>query len=298
MKKVQVLLSSYNGEKYIREQIDSILSQRGVDVSLLVRDDGSTDSTCQILEEYSAENKLRWYQGENLKPARSFLQLLRDADTSEYFAFADQDDYWQPEKLEVAINSLERYTGQPAMYFCKTQLADSNLKPIASPVLTPRLTFGESLVYEFMPGCTMVLNKRLKEIINTYSPEYLSMHDVWIYGVAQAVGAKIIFDPVPHILYRQHGNNTIGQGQGKLHEWRLRLGRLFKGDKSRSRRAEEIEKGYCHMITDENKMVLNAFLNGKSSISDRIRLLHDRRFDCGSQRTYNFFKLAIILNTY
>ena len=93
--KVAVLMSSYNGEKYIRPQIDSILAQEGnFELSLFVRDDGSTDKTQAILQEYAQKRKLTWYTGNNLGPARSFMDLLKKCKGFNYYAFADQDDYW------------------------------------------------------------------------------------------------------------------------------------------------------------------------------------------------------------
>ena len=83
-------------------------------------------------------------------------------------------------------------------------MTDATLKPTGIIEIEPLLTFGESLVYEFIPGCTMVFNRKLRDIVNRYSPAYLPMHDVWIYSVALAVGAKIYFDKSPHILYRHH----------------------------------------------------------------------------------------------
>ena len=93
-KKVLILLSTYNGERYIKEQIESLLKQENVKVSILVRDDGSTDGTINILNEYQKQGKLKWYTGENLKPAKSFMNLVENAPEYEYYAFCDQDDVW------------------------------------------------------------------------------------------------------------------------------------------------------------------------------------------------------------
>lgn len=125
---ITVLMSSYNGERYIREQIDSILHQQEVNIKLFVRDDGSTDGTLQILQEYQEAGLLNFYTGKNLKPARSFMQLLKDAPQADYYAFSDQDDYWKPTKLNQAIKRLKLSTNTPALYFCQTQLADKDLK--------------------------------------------------------------------------------------------------------------------------------------------------------------------------
>ncbi len=96
MDSIVVLMSTYNGEKYIREQLDSIFNQEGIDVKVVVRDDGSKDTTHAILDEYKKTHELVWYTGENLKSARSFMDLIYQAPESDYYAFADQDDYWDP----------------------------------------------------------------------------------------------------------------------------------------------------------------------------------------------------------
>ena len=108
MKKIIVLMSTYNGEKYLQVQLDSILSQENVDLELLVRDDGSTDSTKTILERYQSEGKLTWYSGKNKKPAYSFFDLLGKCKDADYYAFADQDDFWHEDKLINAIKRLEK----------------------------------------------------------------------------------------------------------------------------------------------------------------------------------------------
>ena len=94
MKKVTILLSSYNGETYLDEQLESIEAQKDVQTRILVRDDGSTDHTCDILDQWQQKTNLKWYCGENIGPARSFMDLLRQAGDSYYYAFSDQDDYW------------------------------------------------------------------------------------------------------------------------------------------------------------------------------------------------------------
>lgn len=299
MKKVNVLLSTYNGKRYMRELIDSVLAQEGVTVDLLVRDDGSTDGETQkILDEYQSQGKLTWYQGGNIKPARSFMQLLQDSHDADYYAFADEDDYWKPDKLITAVNKLEQYGKLPALYFSRTQLTDENLHPIPSPVINPLLTFGESLVYKFIPGCAMVFNKELRDIVNFYKPSFIPMHDIWIYSIALAIGAKVVFDPTPHILYRQHGDNTIGQGQGEMHEWHRRLERFTGHAHERYRQAKELYDGYADFMPESNEDMLHTFVEAKHSLVKRIKLAADKRFRCSDRRTYRLFKLAVLLNIY
>ncbi|MBP5258233.1 MAG: glycosyltransferase family 2 protein [Prevotella sp.] len=298
MPRVCVLMSTYDGERYIREQIDSILAQRDVEVSLLVRDDGSTDGTHVILDEYQKKGLLKWYTGDNLKPARSFMQLLRDAPNCDYYAFADQDDFWMNDKLYAACQMLETNSDKPALYFGQTQLADKDLNPIDSVVINPFLTFGESLVYYFVGGCTMVMNSRLREIVNKYRPKELFMHDVWIYSVALAIGAFVAFDKVPRIMYRQHGGNTVGQGFGAWEMWKRRFDRLRNERRIRSRVAREIHDGYKDYITADNREILNKVLSYRKSFLGRMSLLRDRRFTTSHTTTNIFFKLAVLLGTF
>ena len=299
MNEVTILLSTYNGEKYLEEQLGSIASQKGVATKIVVRDDGSNDHTCDILDEWTRRLALTWYHGENIGPARSFMELLRQAGDSCYYAFSDQDDYWLSDKLKVAVDKLKSYEKRPALYFCQTELVDKNLNRINSVIIHPRLTFGESLVYQFVGGCTMVINRALRDIILKYDPQYLSMHDVWIYDVAQAIGAHVVFDHIPHILYRQHGGNVTGQSTSVMTEWKHRTGRLVKRDlHSRSKVAQEIYKGYYDMMPEENRILLTDFIEAKTHLKQRLQLLRDRRFRCGDRETYHNFRMAVLMNIY
>ena len=299
MKEVTILLSTYNGEKYLEEQLESITSQKGVSTKIIVRDDGSSDHTCDILDTWKEKSALTWYRGENIGPAQSFMDLLRNAGDACYYAFSDQDDFWLSDKMQTAVSKLESYDGRPALYFCQTELVDKNLNRIDSVIIHPRLTFGESLVYQFVGGCTMVMNRALRDIINKYVPNYLSMHDVWIYDVAQAIGAHVVFDDTPHILYRQHGGNVTGQSTSVMTEWKHRTGRLVKRDlHSRWKLSQEIYNGYYDMMPKENQQILTDFIEGKTRLKKRFQLVRDRRFRCSDKETYHNFQLAVLTNIY
>lgn len=298
MVKVNVLLSTYNGEKYLRTLIDSILNQKGVIVDLLVRDDGSSDKTQEILDYYQRKGKLKWHKGENLKPARSFMQLLKESNDADYYAFADQDDFWLPNKLIAGIKSLLQKDNKPALYFCKTKIVDESLNEIKTKEIKPYLTFGEALVYRFVSGCTMIFNRELRKIINSYKPNFLSMHDIWIYCIAQSIGAKVVYDSHPYILYRQHANNTIGENNNFFQDWKRRLQRVINNKQIRYKVAEELRNGYYPLMKEDNKKIINDFILSKISLRKRIQLLGDKRFLCGDKRTYNFFRFALLINTY
>lgn len=296
---VVVLMSTYNGAAFLREQIDSILRQEGVGVHLVVRDDGSTDATCSILDEYAARGQVVWTKGQNVGPAKSFMALLADAPSSPFYAFADQDDIWQPEKLRKAIERILHHDS-PALYVSQTQLVDAELNPLPTPQLTPRLTFGESQIYAFASGCTMVMNDRLRCFVVGHTPSTMPMlHDFWVYTLAQGIGASIEFDKVSHILYRQHGGNAVGLGTSFVNEWKQRFRRIFlKRMAERSRNTQILYDTIGSEMTPENALMAKRLIEAKTSTAKRLRLFLDSRFRCGDKRTWILFKLATILNTY
>lgn len=299
MNKVEVLMSSYNGAKYIKEQIDSILNQENCAVNILVRDDGSQDETPTILESLANKGLLTWYQGENIKPAKSFLNLIVKAKEADFYAFADQDDYWLADKLESACSKIG-LTDKPTLYFSQTQLVNKNLSKIDTPILHPLLTQGESLVYAFATGCTMVFNKALRNILISNIPQDMPMlHDFWTYITAQAVGANIIFDKTPHILYRQHGDNAIGLGESRVKEWRLRIKRVFLIHKpERSNNARILLDTFQNRMTKDSLKRTRLFVKAKTSLLKRISLFFDNSYKCGCPKTWILFKLAVLFNTY
>jgi rhamnosyltransferase len=296
--RVVVLMSTYNGEQYLREQIDSILTQKGVDVQLIARDDGSKDGTINILEEYQQKGFLKYYTGENMGPKYSFLHLLRVAPSSDFYAFSDQDDVWLSEKLYQGICQLQDDGDIPALYFSQTMQTDETLQPIPYPLIHPRLTFGESLVYAYASGCTMVFNNKLRNIALSHHPTFLDMHDRWLVNLTTAFNGYLVFDKIPYILYRQHAHNVLGLHDSKWKEWRLRLHRVFQREQIRSKIAQELRAGYQNKLPQEHQEILNLFIDAKTNIKLRIRLLFDSRFHCGDLKTWLLFKLAVIANSY
>ena len=224
--KIAILMSSYNGEKYIRQQIDSILSQSGaVQPELWVRDDGSTDGTRAVLESYASQGKLRWYTGDNLKPAHSFLDLLKHCEDYDYYAFADQDDVWKPEKLISGIRALEAISG-PGLYFANAELVDQDLNSLGRTVYrrSPALDFTTLSCAGGILGCTMVFNRQLAQLIRMAPmPGPVVMHDFYVALVCSLFDGEIVYDPVAQMGYRQHGKNVVGVARGKTAAIRDRI---------------------------------------------------------------------------
>lgn len=186
-------MSTYNAMKFGAAQLSSILAQAGVEVQLRVRDDGSSDGTQQWLDAEAAKGHLVWWQGKNLKPARSFMELLEKADEEAgYYAFADQDDIWLSDKLYAAVARMENDKEVPTLYFSRTQPVNEQMEPLPALTFTPRVTFGEALMCHVATGHTMVMNAALRRVVLQYRPDFLPMHDMWVYLVALAVGAKAV----------------------------------------------------------------------------------------------------------
>ena len=296
--KVCVLLSTYNGEKYIKEQLESLYSQEGVSITLLVRDDGSVDSTHTILNTEQDAGRLIWYSGENLKPAFSFWNLLQKAPDSPFYAFCDQDDVWDNDKLKVAVDKLVSAGDMPALYFCQTRLVNASLNEIESVKISPLLTYDEALIYHFVTGCTMVINSAMREVLLRYTPEFIRMHDIWIYNVAQAVGAKVFFDSIPHISYRQHGGNVIGQANSFKTVWKARVERIKKDKCIRSRLAKELLNGYSDVMSSKNLLLTKMAANYKDNFASWMKLLFSGRLKCSPFSINVTSKIAILLRIF
>ncbi len=307
MKKLQIIMSTYNGNKYIREQLDSILNQdcqefQMTDLSILVRDDGSTDGTQDILQEYASKypQQIQWYQGENCGVIQSFFDLVTkvDADT-DYLAFSDQDDYWMPEKMTRGIEMvelMEQESGEqklPYLYCCRPKLVDEKLQMLHSEIKRPpmRPGFGNALVENIATGCTMVMNRTLYQMARNGLPEFTVMHDWWFYLISTCFG-KCFYDETPYICYRQHGGNVLGSNVSRIKELQDRL-RRFKGN--RNNLSRQINCFLEHFgdvselditISEDAKKHLQLaqeLLNSKQSLTKRMALVH--RHEIYRQRT-------------
>ena len=274
--KIAVLLSSYNGEKYIKEQIDSILKQEGsFELSLIVRDDGSTDETINILKKYEREEKLTWYSGENLRSAKSFLNLICSTSGYDYYAFADQDDYWEPNKIEKGITSLGKYNC-PAIYLSNGCVVDSKLVSLGRNVYKepPKSDMYSVLCGAGLQGCAMLFNERLAALIRREGiPKIVTNHDSYIARVCTAIGGTIVFDDVPLLKYRQHENNVIGVTSGVIKNLKNRLKEIFTKDTiSIALTAETILSKYEKDMPEDCVKWYRQVLNYRKSIINRIRL--------------------------
>lgn len=280
MKEVQVLLSSYNGENYIKEQIDSILAQKGVAVKLLVRDDGSSDGTVELLRNYELSyDNIQIMYGCNIGVIESFFALINAAEETDYIAFADQDDVWLPDKLLRAVTLLEERNPQcpndtePMVYCSARQLVDENLNPLPSAIKYPQVqsVFGNALVENMCTGCTCVMNKKMLQLLDGYKPDYTIMHDFWIYLVGSCFGT-VLYDEESRILYRQHGGNELGEASSLIGNYKRRIKNFKKHRGQLTKQTGELLRLYGNRMPKEKKQLAEEFVQGKRNRKLRWKL--------------------------
>ena len=287
--RVLVLMSTYNGAAYIRQQIDSILAQDACEVGILIRDDGSTDGTQDIMHEYaSRHDNIFIVDGPNVGCAQSFMSLVYEAANTysqyDYYAFCDQDDVWLINKLSSAIDKLDiTDSTKPSLYLGAYQMVDAELNPITTFLSVPAINLPAAFASNSATGCTMVFNRALLMALSTKRPEYMIMHDYWAYLVCLAIGGFVCYDHTPYILYRQHGHNAIGGlGDSLFKKWSVRIRKLFlAGDRFKSRMAQQLLNCYQGQMASDDIRFLCDIVNQKSFAAKK-RLITDKRFRCKS----------------
>ncbi|MCY7485306.1 glycosyltransferase family 2 protein [Paenibacillus alvei] len=302
--KVQVLVSTYNGEKYLAEQLNSLLEQTYPHTFITIRDDGSSDSTVSVIKEYVSEfpDKIEAIYGENVGVIASFFELLScymhsDAD---YICFCDQDDVWMTDKLERGVSSLNGdLENTPMMYLTATQMVNDSLQLLNTwpPIPQRGPSFFNALVENIAVGATIMLNRSAVKHITENLPntESIVMHDWWVYLFVSAYG-KVIYDDKPSIYYRQHENNVVGGQQGFLDKWKTKWGNYKKHSVQKIlwRQAKEFERCWGEQLISEMKIELRQFLLLNRGIYRRTRYALGTRLYRQSSLDNIVFRLMMI----
>lgn len=301
MKKILVMMSTYNGAKYLQEQIESILTQTGVQVFLSIRDDGSTDNTQNILRKYEKNNNIEVIYGKNLGYANSFWTLVMNSKEFDYYAFADQDDVWKKNKLFIAINYLEKIQSQIKMYASSMDVVDEKLKFMYKHEF-PKLktTLGSSIVRQRLAGCTMVFSPsliKMAKMCNINETEVNLAHDGTMYYICLALGGKVFFDKDSYIYYRRHANTVTNKGKKIINKI---TPYFYVFNKDRGRKCSEmtyLNKFFENYYGDEEKKLIEEVLNYKKSFCNTLKLLFDSKCDSGDMRLNLIFKLAVLTHS-
>lgn len=287
MENIQILLSTYNGANFLVAFLKSLNQQTHTNWHILVRDDGSTDDTLTILNQFKeSTGKIDIFQGSNIGAKASFaalLELARKQDAP-YYAFADQDDQWLPNKLENAMKALTAIEPEnsPAMIHTNLTVVDEQLGLISpsfwyyqhlNPERSKKLSY--QLVSNTVTGCTMLFNKALLEKIKPL-PTGIIMHDWYITLICLCFG-KLDYITQPSILYRQHGKNDTGARKWGLKTW---FNHLIKPSKIRYSINSTIAQSqlflsqYQDHLNDHNKNIVSAYakIRSKNKISRIVTL--------------------------
>ena len=258
--RVQVLMATRNGARFLRPQLQSIASQRGVIVTLRVLDDGSSDETLNLLQEFSQSLDLE------VVPLRqpvglpgSFLALLNSASSDvPLVALADQDDIWHEAKLISAYEALRR--SGATLWMCDYLAIDGDGKPLSyRPArLDPRrLGFGNALIQTPRPGCSMVFTGDLLPHLQDVDPKRIVMHDSWLYLCASAFGS-VISDPRRLVSYRIHESNAVGLASSPVQRSRRLLERAIRRSSPRAVQARYHHDRGGHALSDRQRQTAEA----------------------------------------
>ena len=277
---VVILMCTYNGAAFLKEQLDSLAAQTHSDWRLIVSDDGSRDDTLTILSDYQhrwGANRLEIRQGPRQGFCQNFLSLSCDPTiTGPFFAFCDQDDVWLNDKLTTALTHLQG--GDPTvphLYCGRTIYVHDNLKVCGhSPRFLFPETFRNALVQSIAGGNTMVFNEATKHLLEVWGPQSVPSHDWWLYLLVSGVGGEVHYDEHPQVLYRQHPNSLVGGNQSiranLKRAWGLLRGRFRQWN---SQNIAALVRHESH-LSEDNRKILKLFIRLRgASLIDRFRLM-------------------------
>lgn len=298
--RVVILMSTYNGEKYIDRQLEGIYKQQGdFELSLYVRDDGSTDKTVDRLCAWRDKLQMKLLlERDNLGTARSFWKLFTTAPDAEYYAFADQDDEWDNCKLDKAVKALEVEKDR-ALWFCNCRIINK-FNEVISEVMNdnkPILTIPSQLVCGSVQGCAMVFNRQAKDYIINKNICIIPMHDTVLMLYMLAAG-RVIYEPMPLFSYRLHENNVIAKGGKK---WIKKIEgscKLWFSKESRnvlSSFALQILRDNNEYLDEDIKKYLYILGNSRKNFVNRIKIVRCSDSYSNNRRGERSFKIRVLL---
>lgn len=219
--RLSVAMCTYNGADFLAEQLNSLRAQSRLPDELVVCDDGSTDATLSILENFSAQASFPVYIHRNpttLGACKNFIKAIGLCG-GDFIALSDQDDIWQPNKLLHALNMIQQTDNPSSTLYCSRLLyVKADIELIGLSPIPHVIGFSNAIAENIATGCSVVFGTEIRRRMLRAVPGEMVMHDWWAYLVAAAFG-QVIYDPNPSVLYRQHGNNVAGMEPKPLKIW-------------------------------------------------------------------------------
>ena len=280
--KVVILLSTYNGEKFLKEQLDSLLQQTYQNIDIMIRDDGSKDNTVNIIKEYQQKyNNIFLEEGKNVGFIKSFFALLKKVEKADIYSYCDQDDVWESDKIERAVQFITKEEKEiPVLYFTNSDYYDMDMNFIGHAEKNKMYNFRNSLVECVSQGMTMCINKKARDIITKDIPENTLHHDWWSYMVCSGLG-KVIYDDKPEVRYRRHSKSVTAEGKSFIEFQIWRFKKFFVGDSLKQIKKQIIEYSnlYRDKLKEEDKKVLDLFNKTKYNLIIALKkVFYPKRF--------------------
>lgn len=302
--KVKVLLSTYNGEKYLSKQLNSLLQQSYKNLHILVRDDGSKDNTVKILKEYQDKfpEKIKIVSQKNIGVIESFFKLIEISENNyDFYFFCDQDDFWENDKVKKAVKIMKKEKENYVGYCSNLKLVDENLNFIKFAYFKPlKPSLLNSFLENIVTGCTYGCNKNLflkiKEKTEVVDTKKITMHDHYFYFLTCLYG-KLIYDEESYILYRQHANNVIGM---KGNNFFKRVKKVLVNRKKSLRLLflEELYNKFNEELEKNNKNYLKEIISGYDSFFKRLYLVFALNFIRQNKKDSYFVRIAYLLKKF
>lgn len=266
---VTVLMAVRNGAPDLPAQLDSLRRQTDVDWQLIASDDGSTDASPSLLQSFAATAPAQIIAGPGCGFVQNFLALLLRAPASRAVALSDQDDVWFPDKLARALAQLNALPADRPALYCSRRLnwqPESDRRQLSRSYPHPP-AFANALVENIASGNTIVMNAAAAKLAcdTAAAAKSVAFHDWWLYLLISGAGGTVIHDPVPSLLYRQHAQSVLGQGEGFLARIRVRRGVLAGSYSERIEQNLQALQQVSHVLTPENRARLNLFIRARRS---------------------------------
>ncbi|MDT2684969.1 MAG: glycosyltransferase [Enterococcus sp.] len=301
MIKVCVMMSTYNGDKYLEEQILSILDQN-IKVHLYIRDDGSNDGTKNILQKYINNENIFIRFSDNLGPQKSFMCLIDWVGMNyDFYFFADQDDKWKPGKIMRAIDFLKQDSlsfAKSKLYFSNVDMTDNELKKLNIKLSFWKYDINDVLLGSAPLGCTICYNKELQNHLLSYSPKNHRMHDHWVYLVCLCMEGKIYYDDTSQMFYRQHSENVVGGTTVGIKYIKSLFNQFVNVDNNRLAQANELVEAYGDKMNSSIKRKLLKLVRYKRSFFIKMNILLSREFNTKQLKKNVLFKVSILFNRF
>lgn len=297
--KIAILMSTYNGERFIDKQLASISKQKIESLTeVYIRDDGSTDSTLDIIHKWESKLNIKLFKENNVGPAKSFWNLLSKKEIeADYFAFCDQDDIWYEDKLSAAVEELKKQNCE-ALWCSNCRIINQDDQVVKDLMNNVKPDF--SIVSQFIcgttQGCAMVINNKLRDYILDKNIKNIPMHDFVILTYAISKG-KVIYDKNPYFGYRIHeGNVVASKGKNIFNHLRSSFKRWFSKEHRHelSRFAKDFLTDNESFLNNDTIKFLNDLIGCESSVYCRLSLFN-RKVKIYNKRALLSFRVRALL---